>query len=109
MRSNSLLALLASAASIVLVGTASAEPVKIALIETLSGPASLTGKIFQTSTKFALQKLADEKVWPDGVQLLEYDNQGGPSEASDKLKTAINDGAKIIIQGASSAIAGQIT
>lgn len=90
-------------------GAALAEPVKIALIETLSGPASLTGKMVQTAVKFALTKLVDEKVWPDGVQLVEYDNQGGPSEAADKLKTAINDGAHIIVQGASSAIAGQIT
>ena len=44
-----------------------------------------------------------------GYRLLEYDNQGGPSEAADKVKAAINDGAQIIIQGASSAIGGQIT
>jgi branched-chain amino acid transport system substrate-binding protein len=43
------------------------------------------------------------------VQLLEYDNQGGPSGASDKLKAAIADGVQIIVQGASSAIGGQIT
>jgi branched-chain amino acid transport system substrate-binding protein len=59
--------------------------------------------------KYGLAKLEAEKVWPDGIQLLEYDNQGGPSEAADKLKAAINDGAVIIIQGASSAIGGQIT
>ena len=46
---------------------------------------------------------------PTAIKLLEYDNQGGPSEAADKLKAAINDGAQIIIQGASSAIGGQIT
>lgn len=90
-------------------GAAHAEPVKVALIETLSGPASLTGKMIQTATKFALAKMVEDKVWPDGVQLLEYDNQSGPSEAADKLKAAINDGAHIVIQGASSAIAGQIT
>ena len=89
--------------------TALAEPVKIALIETLSGPAALTGKLIQTAVKFALIQLKDEKAWPDGIKLLEYDNQGGPSEASDKVKAAINDGAQIIIQGASSAIGGQIT
>ena len=35
--------------------------------------------------------------------------QLGAFEASDKVKAAINDGADIIIQGASSAIGGQIT
>ena len=100
---------LAALASFVAPGVASAEPLKVALIETLSGPASLTGKMVQSATKFALAKMAEDKVWPDGIQLLEYDNQSGPSEAADKLKTAINDGAHIVIQGASSAIAGQIT
>ena len=100
---------LAAFASLVAPGAASAEPLKVALIETLSGPASLTGKMIQAATKFALAKMAEDKVWPDGIQLMEYDNQSGPSEAADKLKVAINDGAHIVIQGASSAIAGQIT
>ncbi len=100
---------LAGFAAIGISGAANAEPVKIALIETLSGPASLTGKMIQTAVKFTLANLANDKVWPDGIQLLEYDNQSGPSEAADKLKAAINDGAHIVVQGASSAIAGQIT
>lgn len=90
-------------------GSVQAEPVKIALIESLSGGQAVTGKLFQSAVKYGLAKLEAEKVWPDGIKLLEYDNQGGPSEAADKLKAAINDGAQIIIQGASSAIGGQIT
>lgn len=90
-------------------GTVHAEPVKIALIESLSGGQAVTGKLFQSAVKYGLAKVEAEKAWPDGVKLLEYDNQGGPSEAADKLKAAINDGAQIIIQGASSAIGGQIT
>jgi len=100
---------LVTLSSLLVAGTASAEPVKIAIIETLSGPASLTGKMIQTAVRFSLPGLIEEKVWPDGIQLLEYDNQSGTSEAADKLKAAINDGAHIIIQGASSAISGQIT
>jgi branched-chain amino acid transport system substrate-binding protein len=100
---------LAVLASLGMASVASAEPLKVALIETLSGPASLTGKMVQSAVKFGLLKLADDKVWPDGIQLMEYDNQSGPSEAADKLKAAINDGARVVIQGASSAIAGQIT
>ncbi|HEX4892748.1 MAG TPA: ABC transporter substrate-binding protein [Hyphomicrobiaceae bacterium] len=103
-------------AAIALAGTAMttldiarAEPVKIALIETLSGGQAVTGKLFQSAVKYGLEKLQAEKAWPDGVQLLEYDNQGGVSEAADKLKAAINDGAHIIIQGAASSIGGQIT
>jgi branched-chain amino acid transport system substrate-binding protein len=65
--------------------------------------------MFLTAINYGLIKLNNEKVWPDGIVVLEYDNQGGPSEAADKVKAAINDGAHIIIQGASSAIGGQIT
>jgi len=90
-------------------GTAHAEPVKIAVIETLSGGQAAIGKMFLTAINYGLMRLNDEKVWPDGIKVLEYDNQGGPSEAADKVKAAINDGAHIIIQGASSAIGGQIT
>jgi len=98
-----------TAAACCMAGAASAEPVKIALIETLSGGQAVTGKLFQSSVKYGLARLEAEQAWPDGIKLLEYDNQGGPSEAADKLKAAINDGATIIIQGASSAIGGQIT
>ena len=88
---------------------AGADPLKIALVETLSGGQAVTGKLFQAAIKFGLTKLEKEKPWPDGVVLMEYDNQGGAPEAADKVKAAINDGAHIIIQGASSAIGGQIT
>ena len=86
-----------------------AEPVKIAIVETLSGGQAAVGKMFLSAVQYGLIKLNDEKAWPDGIKLLEYDNQGGPSEAADKVKAAINDGAHLIIQGASSAIGGQIT
>src|SRR5205807_4230792 len=90
-------------------GTAEAEPVKIAIIETLSGGQAAVGKMFLSAINYGLIKVNNEKAWPDGIKVLEYDNQGGASEAADKVKAAINDGAEIIIQGASSAIGGQIT
>ena len=101
---------IALAGAVCATGSASrAEPVKIAIVETLSGGQAAVGKMFLSAIQYGLIKLNDEKAWPDGIKLLEYDNQGGPSEAADKLKSAINDGAHIIIQGASSAIGGQIT
>jgi branched-chain amino acid transport system substrate-binding protein len=96
-------------ASLLAPETLQAEPVKIAVIETLSGGQAAVGKMFLTAINYGLIKLNNEKVWPDGIVVLEYDNQGGPSEAADKVKAAINDGAHIIVQGASSAIGGQIT
>jgi branched-chain amino acid transport system substrate-binding protein len=99
---------LASALSVA-TASASAEPVKVAIVETLSGGQASTGKMFASAVRYGLLRLEEQKVWPDGVKILEYDNQGGPSEAADKLKAAINDGAHIIVQGASSAVGGQIT
>jgi len=98
-----------AAASFLAPGMAQAEPLKIAVIETLSGGQAAVGKMFLTAINYGLIKVNGEKAWPDGIVLLEYDNQGGPSEAADKVKAAINDGAQIIVQGASSAIGGQIT
>lgn len=103
------IAALLAGASMLAAHSVSAEPLKIALVETLSGGQAVTGKMFQSAIKFALTKLEKDKVWPDGIVLMEYDNQGGAPEAADKVKAAINDGAHIIIQGASSAIGGQIT
>lgn len=91
-------------------GVAQAAPVKIGLLETLSGPQASTGQSFRSGVRYAIDKLNASGGWNgQPVQLLEYDNQGGPAGASDKLKAAIADGVQIVVQGASSAIGGQIT
>ena len=91
-------------------GLAQAAPVKIGLLETLSGPQASTGQSFRSGVKYAIDKMNAAGGWNgQPVQLIEYDNQGGPAGASDKLKAAIADGVQIVVQGASSAIGGQIT
>jgi branched-chain amino acid transport system substrate-binding protein len=93
-----------------LTGLAQAAPVKIGLLETLSGPQASTGQSFRSGVRYAIDKLNAAGGWNgQPVQLIEYDNQGGPAGASDKLKAAIADGVQIVVQGASSAIGGQIT
>jgi branched-chain amino acid transport system substrate-binding protein len=93
-----------------LTGLAQAAPVKIGLLETLSGPQASTGQSFRSGVRYAIDKLNATGGWNgQPVQLIEYDNQGGPAGASDKLKAAIADGVQIVVQGASSAIGGQIT
>src|SRR6185503_14423093 len=57
-------------------GTAEAEPVKIAIIETLSDGQAAVSKMFLTAINYGLIKLNNEKAWPDGIKVLEYDNQG---------------------------------
>lgn len=91
-------------------GLAQAAPLKIGLLETLSGPQASTGQTFRAAVRYAVDRInAGGGYNGEPVQLLEYDNQGGPAGASDKLKAAIADGVQIVVQGASSAIGGQIT
>ena len=89
---------------------ASAAPVKIGVLETLSGPQASSGQAYRTAVRFAIDQINAAGGWNgEPVQLLEYDNQGGPAGAADKLKAAAADGVHLIVQGASSAIGGQIT
>lgn len=91
-------------------GMALAAPLKIALLETLSGPQASTGQLYRMAARYAVAQMNAAGGWNgEPVQLVEYDNQGGPAGAADKLKAAIADGAQLMLQGASSAIGGQIT
>src|SRR6185369_6175239 len=91
-------------------GIATAAPVKIGVLETLSGPQASTGLAYRAAVRYAVEQINASGGWNgEPVQLVEYDNQGGPAGAADKLKAAVADGVQIIVQGASSAIGGQIT
>jgi branched-chain amino acid transport system substrate-binding protein len=89
---------------------ATAAPVKIGVIETLSGPQASSGLLYRTAVRYSVDRMNAEGGWNgQPVEVMDYDNQGGPSGASDKLKAAIADGVQIVVQGASSAVGGQIT
>ena len=91
-------------------GAVQAAELKIALVETLSGPQASTGRSFRAGLRYSIDKFNDAGGWHgETVELMEYDNQGGPVGASEKVKAAIAQGAKLIFQGASSAVGGQIT
>lgn len=101
--------LLAVAAACLASSLASAQ-VKIAVVETLSGPNAASGLMYRQSARYAIDRMNADGGWNgQPVQLLEYDNQGGPAGAADKLKAAIADGVHVVVQGASSAVGGQIT
>lgn len=103
------LATLAAAAACACTG-AFADPVKIGLVETLSGPQAASGLMYRAAARYAIERMNAEGGWNgEPVQLLEYDNQGGPAGAADKLKAAVADGVHLVVQGASSAVGGQIT
>lgn len=104
------IALSLAACGLLSFGSVHAAPLKIALVETLSGPQASTGLMYRAAVKYGLEALNAGGGWNgEQVQVMEYDNQGGPAGASDKVKAAIADGARIIIQGSSSAVSGQIT
>ena len=98
-------------ASLVALGAgAHAAPLKIGLVETLSGPQASTGLMFKAATRYVIDQINAGGGWNgEPVQLVEYDNQGGPAAASDKVKAALADGVQLIVQGSSSAVSGQIT
>src|SRR4051794_12183279 len=95
--------------ALVAAGAVQAAPLKIALVETLSGAQASTGLLYRTAIKYELDRINAAGGWNGApIAVAEYDNQGGTAGASDKVKAAIADGAQIIIQGSSSAVAGQI-
>lgn len=87
----------------------SAAPLKIAMVESLSGPLGHTGNLYLSAVRYAVDRLNAAGGWNnEPIQVLEYDNQGTPAGASDKLKAAIAGGAQVVVAGASSAVVGQI-
>jgi branched-chain amino acid transport system substrate-binding protein len=86
------------------------EPLKVALIEMLSGPNAATGSVYVSAAKYEIDKLNEAGGYNGKPIVLQtYDNQGTPAGAADKVTAAINDGARVIVQGVSFAISGQIT
>ena len=83
-----------------------AAPVKIAMIEGLSGPFGNTGEAVYRNLIWAVERVNAR----GGVRLAlaRYDSKGQTEEALSALKSAIDDGARFIMQGNSSAIAAAL-
>ncbi|WP_113910546.1 branched-chain amino acid ABC transporter substrate-binding protein [Roseovarius dicentrarchi] len=107
---RNLLGSTAAASFVICAGAVAAEPLKIALVETLSGPQASTGLLYRDAVNYQIGKLnAAGGFGGQPIELMEYDNQGGPVGAADRVRAAISDGADVILQGSSSAVAGQVT
>ncbi|MGN7292471.1 branched-chain amino acid ABC transporter substrate-binding protein [Rhizobium sp. SAFR-030] len=90
--------------------SALAEPLKIGIIESLSGAQTSTGRLYANAVKYGVDRInAAGGFNGEPVVVTEYDNAGGAPEAADKFRKAVADGVDVIFQGASSAIAGQLT
>lgn len=89
---------------------AKAEALRIAIIESLSGGQTSTGRPNVLGASYVIDKLnAAGGFNGDKIVVTEYDNGGNTAGASAKFKQALADGVHIVIQGSSSAIAGQLS
>ena len=86
----------------------SLPPVKLALIEGMSGPFANTGEAVVRNIVWAVERVnarggIKTAQGPRNLVLERYDSKGQSEEALSALKSAIDDGAQVILQGNSSA------
>jgi len=90
-----------------------AAPIRLALIESLSGPFANTGEAVFRNLLWATERVnarGGVKL-PGGarpLQLDRYDSKGQNEEALSALRAAIDDGARVVLQGNSSATAAAL-
>lgn len=88
-------------------------PVKIAMIEGLSGPFANTGEAVYRNLVWAVERVnarggVQTSQGARLLQLVRYDSKGQNEEALSALRSAIDDGAQIVVQGNSSAAAAAL-
>jgi branched-chain amino acid transport system substrate-binding protein len=91
----------------------SPAPLKLALIEGLSGPFGNAGEAVVRNIAWAVERVNARGgiKTPQGMQALvleRYDSNGQSEEALSALKSAIDDGAQVVMQGNSSANAAAL-
>ncbi|HSI55778.1 MAG TPA: ABC transporter substrate-binding protein, partial [Ramlibacter sp.] len=89
------------------------EPVKLAMIEGLSGGNANGGEAVFRNLVWAVERVNQRGGvrLPQGarpLQLVRYDSKGQIEEALSALRSAIDDGAQFILQGNSSAVAAAL-
>jgi branched-chain amino acid transport system substrate-binding protein len=88
-------------------------PIRLALIESMSGPFANTGEAVFRNLLWAVERVnarGGVKL-PGGARLLQldrYDSKGQNEEALSALRAAMDDGARIVLQGNSSATASAL-
>ena len=92
---------------------ASLPPIRIAMVESLSGPFANTGEAVFRNLVWATERVNARGgvSLPDGKRQLtvaRYDSKGQNEEALSALRAAIDDGAQFILQGNSSATAAAL-
>ncbi len=82
-----------------------AQPIQLALIESLSGPFANTGEAVLRNLAWGVERINSNNKTNKTYVLKHYDSKGQNEEALSALRLAIDDGAKIILQGNSSSTA----
>ena len=107
--------LLACAAALcsVVAHAQSPAPIRLALIEGLSGPFANTGEAVVRNIAWAVERVNARGgvSTPQGLRamvLTRHDSKGQSEEALSALKSAIDDGAQVVLQGNSSANAAAL-
>ncbi|KQW64798.1 ABC transporter permease [Variovorax sp. Root411] len=106
-------ALALCAASFTTTAQTQAAPIRLALIESMSGPFANTGEAVFRNLLWAVERVnarGGVKL-PGGarpLQLDRYDSKGRNEEALSALRAAMDDGARIVLQGNSSATAAAL-
>nr|WP_225224244.1 branched-chain amino acid ABC transporter substrate-binding protein [Limnohabitans radicicola] len=82
-------------------------PIRLALIESLSGPFANTGEAVVRNIAWAVERVNARggARTAQGMRLLElqrYDSKGQNEEALSALRSAVDDGAQVVLQGNSS-------
>ena len=90
-----------------------AAPIRLALIESMSGPFANTGEAVFRNILWAVERVNARGGVPlaGGARLLQlerYDSKGQNEEALSALRAAMDDGARIVLQGNSSATAAAL-
>ncbi|MEW6694765.1 Leucine-, isoleucine-, valine-, threonine-, and alanine-binding protein [Tepidimonas thermarum] len=89
-------------------------PIRVALIETLSGPMGNAGEAVFRNLVWASERVNARggiEVAPGvrrPLQIVRYDSKGQPQEALSALQSALDDGITLVAQGNSSAVAAAL-
>lgn len=106
MRASKLFSALLFAVLAIVASAASAETVKIAFIDPLSGLMAPVGQNGLHSWQYVAE-IANQKNWAGGpkFEIVPFDNKLSPQESLTVLKQAIDQGIRYIVQGDGSSVA----
>lgn len=100
------LALAASSACAI----SSAAPLKIAMIDPLTGPLAANGKIYEATVKYVIDKMNKAGGFNGApIELIILDDVGNASVTSDRFREAVAQGANVFLKSLTSATAAQLS